>query len=266
MFTRSFSTTGTVNASDFDDSDDIQNAVRSIFERQDLQPFFKQLVKVGVSEALQEHDAIVRQLQNVILDKNHQIRELQLQKAILEDKLEIVTSNIEGRDEIQSEITRLNEEIEKLKKELISLNEDLEKEKRSTEEKDIKIALLEKEKIFSEEKDARIAQLQRENDAKMAQLAREKDAMIAQLEKEKKSSEEKNARITQLKKEKNAEVAQLKKEHDAIMAELNKEKDAKVELKKKINNLKAEKQQAVCQKNNAVHVLTDLKKGRDGNK
>lgn len=50
------------------------------------------------------------------------------------------------------------------------------------------------------------------------------------------------------------------------MAELNKEKDAKVELKKKINNLKAEKQQAVCQKNNAVHVLTDLKKGRDGNK
>lgn len=98
----------------------------------------------------------VSRLENVIDEKNYQIRELQHQKAILEDRLQVITSNMEDGDQIQSEIERLSEEIDKLKTELISLNNDLEEEKRSTEEKDAKIAQFEKDKILTEEYDDRI--------------------------------------------------------------------------------------------------------------
>lgn len=256
---------GTINASDFEDSADPQNGIQNLFETPELQPFFKQLVKVGVSEALKEMNAKVSKLENIIDDKNYQIRELQHQKAILEDRLKIITSNVGDRDKLQNEIKRLNEEIDRLKAELKTANEDLEKERKSNTEKDAEIAQFEKDKILTEENDDRLAQLQKENDSKMAQLAMDKDAKISNLENEVKLNEEKIARIAQLEKEKNAEMARLKKEHNDMMLELNEEKDAKLQYKQEINDLKVEKQQANSQRNVALKKLKDLKQVIDRN-
>ncbi|XP_071160514.1 uncharacterized protein [Mytilus edulis] len=77
---------GPENSSDFEDPDS-HNEVKNVFEREDLQPFFKQLVKVGVSEALQEHDVRVKRLERQIGDKNMKIMDLELQKSILEGRL-----------------------------------------------------------------------------------------------------------------------------------------------------------------------------------
>lgn len=147
-------------------------------------------------------NAKVSKLENIIDDKNYQIRELQHQKAILEDRLKVITSNMGDRDKLQNEIKRLNDEIDKLKAELILANKDLEKERKSNTEKDAEIAQLDKDKILTEENDDRLAQLQKEKDSKMAQLAMDKDAKISNLENEVKLNEEKIARIAQLEKKK----------------------------------------------------------------
>ncbi|XP_052058861.1 protein Daple-like [Mytilus californianus] len=137
---------GTVNSSDFENPD-LHNEVKNIFERKDLQPLFKQLVKVGVSEALQEHDARVKRLENEIGDKNLEIRELLHKKSILEVELGALKGNIEdNRHKIQSKIDRLKKEIDEKKKEVTSLNQELKREKKSSEERDTKVAQLEKEK------------------------------------------------------------------------------------------------------------------------